>query len=176
MYCFFDESQKREAINISPGEYFISKNGMLIHTILGSCVSVALYDPVLKTGGMNHFLFNADQNNLNPVEILINAFLKNGSDKSNLQAKILGGSIFSEEQSIKDTAEKNIRLAEDFLNSSNIEILSRNIGGNKVRKIYFYTDTFKILFKKIDYKDTELDKQMADYRLRLKKAPQHSPG
>ena len=176
MYCFFDENQKREAINISPGEYFLSGRGMLIHTLLGTGVSVALYDPVLKTGGMNHFIVSekrssrnaAAQDGINFTETLIDSFLKNGSDKSNLQAKILGGSVFSDEQEINEAAAENVRLIEVFLTSNNIEILSRNTGGNEVRKIYFYTDTFKILFKKLNYEDTEINKQMIEYHHRNK--------
>ncbi len=39
-----------------PGEYFMSKQPHIISTLLGSCVSVCLYHPQHRFGGMNHYM------------------------------------------------------------------------------------------------------------------------
>ena len=183
MYCFFDKSQNREAINISPGEYFISPKGMLIHTLIGSCVAVAMYDPQTKIGGMNHFsaaqlkdipydavLQHAEESMKN----LVSALLENGCSRTSLEAKILGGSNLSEPDADDETTASNIRFAEEYLQNANIKIVGRDTGGNEARKIYLHTDTFKILLKRLPLVNTDLESQMQDYRRRLKRIPLHS--
>ncbi len=39
-----------------PGMVFAKSGDFCITTVLGSCVSVCLWDCVLRVGGMNHFL------------------------------------------------------------------------------------------------------------------------
>ena len=46
---------------LEPGYVYITLKPTIITTILGSCVSVALYDRVLKFGGMNHYLMPSKQ-------------------------------------------------------------------------------------------------------------------
>src|SRR5271157_1725933 len=41
---------------IQPGEYHVSAEDEMIGTLLGSCVSVCLHDPVTQVSGMNHFM------------------------------------------------------------------------------------------------------------------------
>jgi chemotaxis protein CheD len=41
---------------LSPGELFVGDAGFQIRTILGSCVSITLWHPILRIGGMSHFL------------------------------------------------------------------------------------------------------------------------
>ncbi len=43
-------------VNIGIGELHVATEPTVISTILGSCVSVCLFDPVGKAGGMNHIL------------------------------------------------------------------------------------------------------------------------
>ena len=76
-------------IVLHPGEYQVSPTPVLLSTLLGSCVSVCMYDSVAGTMGMNHFLLAArrvvsDETTLTSdtgrygiqaMELLINGFL-----------------------------------------------------------------------------------------------------
>src|SRR5438309_537789 len=53
---YFDKEFKVEAAKILPGQYHAAADDSLIVTVLGSCVSACLWDPVLRIGGMNHFM------------------------------------------------------------------------------------------------------------------------
>ena len=46
---------ERYARNVQPGAWFVDSEKPL-STLLGSCVAVCLFDPVLKIGGINHFM------------------------------------------------------------------------------------------------------------------------
>jgi chemotaxis protein CheD len=84
---------------IAQGEQAIgSKSGEVISTVLGSCVSVCLWDPDARIGGMNHMLLpDAATDTLNQsagavdMELLINAMVRIGASRSSLRAKVFGG-------------------------------------------------------------------------------------
>ena len=44
---------------LEPGYVYLSRDNSVIRTVLGSCVSVCLWDKVQKYGGINHFLYPA---------------------------------------------------------------------------------------------------------------------
>ena len=43
-------------IFLLPGEYFVGDAAFQVRTILGSCVSITLWHPIARVGGMSHFL------------------------------------------------------------------------------------------------------------------------
>ena len=45
-----------EIASILPGEFFVSRDPMIVYTVLGSCISACIRDPVAGVGGMNHFM------------------------------------------------------------------------------------------------------------------------
>ena len=54
-----DHSQKPVTLDyfLKPGYIYLPEKPTVISTVLGSSVSVSLYDKTLAIGGMNHFLF-----------------------------------------------------------------------------------------------------------------------
>ena len=48
-YVYHDRSFNCETAKILPGEYYYTGNDMMIVTVLGSCVSACLIDPVART-------------------------------------------------------------------------------------------------------------------------------
>src|SRR5262245_10217373 len=45
-----------EIASILPGEFFVSREPMVVYTVLGSCISACIRDPIIGVGGMNHFM------------------------------------------------------------------------------------------------------------------------
>ncbi|QHJ01423.1 chemotaxis protein CheD [Xylophilus rhododendri] len=41
---------------LQPGDYFVGGGGCRVRTLLGSCVSIVLWDPLRRIGAMSHFL------------------------------------------------------------------------------------------------------------------------
>ena len=127
------------------GEFRISSEPeLLLSTILGSCVSVCLHDPVSQLGGMNHFLlpFGQEEGTNKPVryglfamEMLINALMKEGAKKSRLQAKLFGGARISTE--LRDIGQSNAAFARDFLTNEGIQCLAESLGGTNARRVVY---------------------------------------
>ena len=96
-----------EKRTIIAGELCVSREPVIIKTLLGSCVSVCLYDPGARVGGMNHILLpgsaDMDQFNtsarygVNAMDKLITRMLANGVDRKKLVAKVFGGAHILEQ-------------------------------------------------------------------------------
>ena len=53
-----DPFKNQATIRIAPGHFGVAPQGVVLSTLLGSCVAACLYDPVAGVAGMNHFLLS----------------------------------------------------------------------------------------------------------------------
>ncbi|MBN2521264.1 MAG: chemotaxis protein CheD [Bacteroidales bacterium] len=142
-----------------PAALYASTEPMYIHTILGSCVAICLWDSVLKIGGMNHYmlpLWNG-QGLASPkygniaVNKLYEKMIAMGSSHKNLKAKIFGGSdVLGNNGNFFSIGERNIEIAKTLLHEYNLPVISSDLGGQQGRKIRFYTYTGEVNLKYID--------------------------
>lgn len=142
---------------LRPGYIYLPEKPTVISTVLGSSVSVSLYDKSRKAGGMNHFLFpvarptektTAMYGNI-AVLTLIRMMVENGSKMGNLEAQIFGGA-FNATVSTRDIGLDNYRTAKNILIRKKIKIVSEDVGGEKGRKIVFNTLTCELLTLKVE--------------------------
>ena len=147
---------------IHPGEYLATTSDIIISTVLGSCISVALRDKVLSIGGLNHFMlpgslesrdFTESPNakyGMYAMELLINELLKLGCRRERLEAKVFGGgSVLGHGSNPGGVPKSNIDFAFDYLETENIPVLSSDVGGREARKILFFVRSGKVLLKRI---------------------------
>jgi chemotaxis protein CheD len=140
----------RSKVYLHPGQLFAAVHPTTVTTILGSCVSLCLWDPVSKIGGMNHFLlpFWVGDDAASPrfgtvaIESLIEKILQLGANKTRLQAKIFGGACVIEAFRERDDhiGIVNVRLAENILRLQRIPVLEHDVAGRRGRKLVFNTD------------------------------------
>lgn len=135
-------------INVQQGEHQVSTEPTtMLTTILGSCVAACMYDPVAQVGGMNHFLLAHPHGNqiLDPVtqqrygvhamELLINAMLRHGAQRSRLRAHLYGGGNLHSGMHAIGTA--NGDFARAFLADEGIPLLAHDLGGRFARRVEF---------------------------------------
>ncbi len=133
-----------------PSALFVSNKNQIIHTILGSCIAVCLYDPVRKYGGMCHYmlpLWNGEglaspkYGNI-AIERLVKKMQDLGCNKKDLIAKVFGGGEVIETKTVSfKIGERNAKLAVEKLKEHNIPIKASSMGGKLGRKIIFSTET-----------------------------------
>jgi len=131
-----------------PGQMVVSREPLVITTILGSCAALCLWDSKNKVGGMNHYLLpegsDGGPNRLrygnvaNPA--LLNELLALGCELKNLQAKVFGGSSAFAANPLQSVGSRNVQLAEEFLRKSNIPLVSKDVSGKHGRRLAFHTD------------------------------------
>lgn len=138
---------------LHPGYIFVSEAPYLIHTVLGSCVSVCIWDSFEKYGGMNHFIFSrAAHGNRNckygdiATRYLIKLLLDMGSKTANMKAHVLGGGQHSEFS--PKIGNENVEVALEVLKKSRIEIVTTDVGGSIGRKVVFNNRTGEFILYK----------------------------
>ena len=145
-----------------PSAIFAEKDAYKITTILGSCIAVCLYDPVLKTGGMNHYmlpLWNG-QGLASPkygnvaIDKLIDRMLMLVSSRNNLKAKVFGGGdVLIMRYPETSVGKRNIDLVFNVLNEKKIQIIASSVGGNYGRRIIFNTYNGEVLHQFLQNKN-----------------------
>ena len=131
--------------HITQGERAVGNSpDQVISTILGSCVSCCLWDPVAQVGGMNHMLLTVSTNSsgfcnlagINAMELLINDVLKLGGTRSRLRAKAFGGARMV--AGLSDIGRLNSEFTLDFLAKEGIQCEKHSLGGDTARHIMFW--------------------------------------
>jgi chemotaxis protein CheD len=179
---YHDRTFACEAAKILPGEYYYTKQDMVIVTVLGSCVAACIRDRVTGLGGMNHFML-PDGGDSGPVsasmrygtyamEVLINDLLKAGARRESLEAKVFGGGAVLRGFTAMNVGERNAAFVTSFLKTEKIPLLAEDLNDIYPRKVYFFPRTGKVLVKKLmqTHNDT-LAKRELDYASRLKVTP-----
>jgi len=136
------------------GGMVASRNPTLVSTVLGSCVSACLYDPVAGVGGMNHFLLPSSEGDpstparygVHAMEQLINEIMRLGGDRRRLQAKLFGASSVIKSTMI-NVPKKNATFARAFLEAEGISLVHERLEGTFPLEVYFYTSSGRVLVR-----------------------------
>jgi chemotaxis protein CheD len=167
---YFEREFATWAVKILPGEYFATADGTAITTLLGSCVSVCLYDQEKGVGGMNHFmlpkiLLKANSTRCtspygppctNPCSArygecafkhLLERLEVLGARRTHLAAKLFGaGRVMA---GGADIGEKNGAFARGYLEERGIPLVALDIGECCPRKIVFFPATGRVFVKRL---------------------------
>lgn len=128
-----------------PGEYMVSKQPHLISTLLGSCVSVCLYHPQHRFGGMNHYMLprGASGERSGKYGDYANNVLLQFMDRAcgslaGVEGMIFGGAnVVGNIGSGVQIGEKNIALARETLKKHGIRVTREHVGGNAGLKLHY---------------------------------------
>jgi chemotaxis protein CheD len=157
---YFDRDFRVEAVKILPGQYYAAFGVGAITTVLGSCISTCLWDPLERIGGMNHFMLPGDADSVSPVtasarfgvyamEVLINEMIRIGADRRRMVAKVFGGGRVLQGFGSLDVGAKNSKFVLDFLATESIPVVAQDLLDVYARKVHFFPDTGKVQLKKL---------------------------
>ncbi len=120
---------------------------------LGSCVGIAIRDPILKIGGLAHAMLPDStriKNNTNTykfvdtgIDELVAELVKQGASKSRLVAKIAGGAqmfTFQNKSDMVRVGEQNVAASKKKLQELGIPLLAEDTGLNFGRTVIFYPE------------------------------------
>ena len=131
-------------ILVVQGEYVVTDDPhAVLVTLLGSCVSACMRDPVSGVGGLNHFLLPGDdqrpdqmRHGVHAMELLVNGLLARGARRDRLEAKIFGGARMV--SGLTDVGRQNALFAERFLQREGIPVVGSSLGGEQARRLQFW--------------------------------------
>lgn len=177
---YMDPQMKLATAKILPGEYYVTKQEELITTVLGSCISVCVYDLAKKVGGMNHFMLpKGSDGSLElsgepfrfgdiAMEQLINDVIKAGGDRFRLKFKAFGGGQIIKQMTSIGT--KNIEFLNKFMTLEGFTLTSEDMGGRHPRKVRFDPMTGRVWVKKLEHMHNDtITEREADYRRKLER-------
>lgn len=167
---------RERIVHVVQGEYLVvAEPGVVLSTILGSCVATCMWDPLARVGGMNHFLLPGEDGEadgmkygVNAMELLINGLLQQGAVRGRLQAKLFGGAQVV--HNLSDVGAKNAEFALRFLSMESIPCIGQSLGGQQARRIRFWPITGRAGQMLLD--SAHVDAQVA---VRRAPAPQPNP-
>lgn len=157
---YWDKHTGLSTAKILPGEYYVTSHDEAITTVLGSCISACIRDPIAKIGGMNHFMLPIKQGLNNrksddgaerygnfAMEKMINDILRNGGNRERLEIKVFGGGRVM--SGMTDVGKRNIEFVKEYIKVEGLKLLAEDVGGIYPRKLMYMTRTGKVLMKKL---------------------------
>lgn len=160
VHRYWDRSFECHAAKILPGEYYVTSDGEMITTVLGSCVSACIRDTLVGIGGMNHFMlpgvdgnWRAEQTDYSArygsfaMEKLINEILKHGGSRRNLEVKLFGGGQVL--ANMTDVGARNIKFVREYVRTECLPISSEDLGDIHPRRVVFFPGSGKVMVKKL---------------------------
>lgn len=128
---------------LQPGEMYWGDENTRIRTLLGSCVSIVIWHPLRRIGGMSHIMLPRGGSEPKYANGAMEAFLremqKSGSRPGEYTARVFGGgnmfSILTREPG--QIGEANVLAAFTLIRQAGIHIAGSDIGGLGYRKLIF---------------------------------------
>lgn len=137
------------AVYLKPGEIRFTKTFSRIITMLGSCISVVMYNQGKGIGAM--CLSVMPYNNIkSAIEWMVSRFDQIGIRGEEIEVKIYGGvEIYLEDNSCRDitACRNNIDAAVKFIEGKRMGIKEWKVGGNMDRKLIFNSLTGDVTMK-----------------------------
>jgi chemotaxis protein CheD len=153
---FFDSTADAWVVKVFPGEYYVTgKADEVLVTVLGSCVSACIRDPLMGIGGMNHFMLPASQSgrwgaDAEPtrfgnfaMEKLINELIKAGGVRERMEIKVFGGGNVTESTQMIGTQNADFVLR--YLQDEGLRSVAKDLGGDHPRRIHYYPKTGRVI-------------------------------
>ncbi len=144
-------------IKVLIGQVHLTRPPHRLHSVLGSCIGLVIYDPEIRLAGMAHILLPdsggkprgalpgkyADH----AVDCLLEALVTHGAARSRLRCKLAGGArMFDHSMDYhRDIGGSNIASVETALHEAKIPVLGKHVGGSLGRRIEFTPEDLGLL-------------------------------
>ncbi len=152
-----------EVIKVGMADLNICKSPDIITTLgLGSCIGIAVYDPITKVGGLAHIMLPDStkiKNNSNIAKFadsgiaeLIRRMTEAGASRMRMVAKIAGGAKMFEVSGLSDVGNIGARNAEASrgkLKELGIPLLAEDTGLNYGRTVELHCETGEFYIKSV---------------------------
>lgn len=158
--------------SVSIGEIVISRvaNDVLVAYGLGSCVSVSVFDPKKRVGGMLHALLPSSSGKGDAVShpekfvdlgvpLLLDQVEKLGAERSQLVIRVCGGAHMLTSPGIKNTlniGDRNVEAVHTIMNNLGLKIMAEETGGSSGRTAKLYMATGEVTIRTMGQKERPL--------------------
>ena len=180
--AYFDPKFNAHALKVLPGEYVVTDKDVMLVTVLGSCVSACVRDPLARVGGMNHFMLPESENTSAAnesaryggyaMEMLINELLKRGASRSRLETKVFGGGAVLAGFTHSNVGKRNGDFVLRYLKTEQLSLSAQDLYDTCPRRVHYFPLTGKVMVKRLpSANDSEVLASESLYRRKLAESP-----
>ena len=150
-------------IFLQPGEFYFGDHETRIRTLLGSCVSITMWHPIKRIGGMCHYMLPKNKRTPHSVgvdgkyaEDVMRLFLQEIKNSRtsihDYEVKIFGGGnqFPGQDQRVFSVSEQNVKIGRQLLEEYGFKIKSEHLGGVGHRNIMFDLWSGDVWVKHVD--------------------------
>jgi chemotaxis protein CheD len=146
-------------VGIADVKFSNHPDDVLVTYALGSCIAVAIYDPVVKVGGLLHFMLpdsslDAEKAKLTPgmfadtgVRLLFRSCYSLGAEKKRIITKVAGGASILDNTNYFRIGEKNIMALRKIFWKNDVFIDREDTGKNYNRTVRLEISTGSVFVK-----------------------------
>ncbi len=147
---------------LKPGEVFIAREPTVVSTVLGSCVSVTMFNPRYMVGGMCHALLpgSGEASDIDvfrfvdtAIIYLVEGFTSLGIKRADIEVKLFGGSDVLDTRAGENipatVGTQNVERAREVIRRERLILVAEDVRGKQGRKLFFHTHTGDVLLKRI---------------------------
>ncbi len=132
---------------------------ILVTFALGSCIAVAIYDPLVKVGGLLHYMLPDSALDLKKAEaqpgmfadtgvpLLFKSCYRLGAEKKRMVVKVAGGASILDDTNFFRIGQKNITALRKIFWKNNVMIEAEDTGSNYNRTVRLDLSNGKFLIK-----------------------------
>ena len=145
---------------LHPGEWYFGTGYSRLRTLLGSCVAITVWHPVLRCGGMCHFLLPRPPTNINDNRPdarygthalhFLRSAMEIRAPLPDYQFGCFGGSDMFLDQARTRVGQSNIELVQQWLHRYHIEPIHESLGGNNSRSVILELNSGRIDLKQVN--------------------------
>ena len=150
---------------LKPGEFYFGESNCQLHTILGSCIAITLWHPILRIGGMCHYILPYDRRSKQTTNArnkldgkysdgAMALFEKeahaHATQLTEYQAKIFGGSNMLPNSTLPELEMiglRNIQAAQKHMQEKGVPFSGADVGETGHRRIVFDIETGHVWVK-----------------------------
>lgn len=135
---------------LRPGEFYFGEHNTRIRTLLGSCVSIIVWHPLRRIGGMCHYMLPSRGGRRtgpldgryaeDAVELFLQAMRARGTHPSEYQVKLVGGGnmfVHAAPGQAVTVADRNIEAGRRLLRRHGFRVHAEAVGEAGHRQIIF---------------------------------------
>jgi chemotaxis protein CheD len=164
------ESVGLQEIYLAPGDFYFGDANTRIRTILGSCISVIMWHPSRKIGGMCHYMLPSRQQVFDDIDIqprgridskyadeafslFLMEMMRRKSNPAEYTVQLFGGGDMfpgqAKKEGANDIAKRNIEAAHTLMARHGFKISKEDTGGTGHRNIVFEIGTGDIRIRHV---------------------------
>ncbi len=149
---------------LHPGEICICAHSVKVITVLGSCVSITMFNSRLQMGAICHATLprcrSVKEECIKPcidafkytdcaIHHMLRAFSDRGIMNSEIEIKLFGGADTLNSRSSNAIGSQNIRTALHVIRKEKLSVAAADVGDSFGRKLIFFTRTGEVFLKRL---------------------------